>query len=343
MALSVHRALDELSDGISRWLDATLDGHHELIRCEHASEGLSSETILCEARPFGSDRSRGFVVRLPPLGEGAFPDYDLGVQAEAQRVAEAHGVAVASPVELVNDSSWLGSPFLVAPLVVGHVPGAVPLHDEWITGSPPARQRRMYSGLVDQLAAVHRIDVHSIRGNMPVRDIERELGYWRAYLDWYADGAPRAPILHDAYAWCVDHRPDSDPPPSMLWGDVRLGNIIFDDEGEPVAVLDWEMTMVGAAEHDVAWWVALERIQDELFGRRVAGFPPLADARRAYEERLGRALQDMGWYEVLAMVRSTAIMTRIAVLYERAGLEGFLPIDDNPVLAILARKIEGAA
>jgi aminoglycoside phosphotransferase (APT) family kinase protein len=342
VALSVHRPIDELARGIAQWLDATRDESHELMRCEHASEGLSSETVLCEARSPSRNGTWAFVVRLPPLGEGAFPDYDLGVQAEAQRVASSHGVIVPAPVELVGDSSWLGSPFLVAPLVAGHVPSAMPLYDEWITGSSVELQRQMYDGLVGQLVAIHRIDVHSIRGGMPVRDIDQELGYWRAYLDWYGDGTRPAPALHDAFAWCVDNRPDDDPPPSMLWGDVRLGNIIFDDDRHPVAVLDWEMTMVGAAEHDVAWWLALEAIQDELFGRRVTGFPSVSDARNDYESRLGRPLQNMAWFEVFAVVRSVAIMTRIAVLHERAGIEGVLPVGDNPVLAILARKVEEA-
>jgi hypothetical protein len=39
------------------------------------------------------------------------------------------------------------------------------------------------------------------------------------------------------------------------------------------------------------------------------------------------------------MVRSTAIMTRLNVLQERAGQPPLLPLADNPFLDILARRI----
>jgi aminoglycoside phosphotransferase (APT) family kinase protein len=343
MALSVHRPLEQLAADIARWLDATHAGPHELIRCDRPSEGLSSETLLCEARSPNLESTWAFVVRLPPTGDGAFPEYDLVVQAEAQRVAAAHGVPAPTPVELVTDPAWLGSPFLVAPMVSGHVPASMPLFDKWVTTSSPQLQRRLYDALIDQVAAIHRIDAASIDTELPERDIDQDLAYWRRYLDWYADGKRVVPELDAALAWCVDHRPADEPPAALLWGDVRLGNVIYDEARHAVAVLDWEMAMVGAPEHDVAWWLTLEATQDELFGRRVDAFPTREVTCQTYEAKLGRPLQNMEWFEVFAMVRSTAVMTRIGLLYERAGSEGFFPIAENPILPLIARKIEEAS
>ena len=69
--------------------------------------------------------------------------------------------------------------------------------------------------------------------------------------------------------------------PTLLWGDVRLGNVIFDDDRRPLAVLDWEMTGIGPPEHDLAWYFALDAIQHELFGRSVPGFLDRDAALRA--------------------------------------------------------------
>ena len=343
MALSVHRPLEQLAADITKWLDATRAGPHELVRCDRPSEGLSSETLLCETRSPNLEAPWAFVVRLPPTGDGAFPEYDLGLQAEAQRVAAAHGVPAPMPVELVTDPSWLGSPFLVAPMVSGHVPASMPLFDKWVTKSSPELQRRVYDSLIDQVAAIHRIDGASIDAELPERNIDQELAYWRRYLDWYADGDRVVPELDDALVWCVDHRPADDPPAALLWGDVRLGNVIYGEDRYPVAVLDWEMAMIGAPEHDVAWWLTLEATQDELFGRRVDSFPTRDVTREVYEAKLGRPLQNMEWFEVFAMVRSTAVMTRIGLLHERAGIEGFFPIAENPILPLIARKIQEAS
>jgi aminoglycoside phosphotransferase (APT) family kinase protein len=342
MSLSAHRSIEAISAGLTRWLDATRPGAHTLDRCDRPSEGLSSETLLCRAR---SDQGPtwAFVVRLPPSGEGAFPAYDLHVQADAQRFAAFHGVPVAAPVELVDDPAWLGTAFLVAPMVDGHVPGSMPLFDPWITEASPDQRGRLHAGLTDQLARLHRVPVEDAPASIPCRNVDGELRYWRDYLDWYADGAHLVPQLHDAFDWCAANRPDGESAPVLLWGDVRLGNVIFDDERRVLAVLDWEMTSVGAAEHDIAWWLTLEAIQDELFGRRVEGFPTADQARVDYETRIGHELRDLHWFEVFAMVRSTAVMTRIGLLHERAGQPGFFPMAENPILPLIARRIEAPA
>ena len=176
MALSVHRPLEQLSAGITQWLDATRDGPHDLDPLRSSVRGLCRARPCCVRRGRPSrETSWAFVVRLPPTGEGAFPEYDLGVQAEAQRVAAAHGVPVPTPVEHVTDASWLGSPFLVAPLIDGHVPASMPLFDKWVTKSTPEVQRRLYDGLIEQVAAIHRIDGSSIDAELPERDIDQEL------------------------------------------------------------------------------------------------------------------------------------------------------------------------
>jgi aminoglycoside phosphotransferase (APT) family kinase protein len=109
-----------------------------------------------------------------------------------------------------------------------------------------------------------------------------------------------------------------------------------------VAVLDWEMAAIGAAEHDLAWALTLEAIQAELFQRTVPGFLDHDAAVARYEGRLGRSVQDLDWYEIFAIVRSTAVMTRLAHLAKEAGQPELFPIADNPILGILHRRIADA-
>ena len=83
----MRRDLDDRAAGIARWLcdrrgvaDVALD------RCERASGGLSSETVMVDARGRrdGKPWRESLVVRLAPAGPGIFPEYDLGAQAVAQ-------------------------------------------------------------------------------------------------------------------------------------------------------------------------------------------------------------------------------------------------------------------
>ena len=339
MALSTHRSAEALADGITRWLDATravatLSSGAAISR----PTGLSSETVLCEAKALGDGSSEAFVVRLPPVGEGPFPQYDLDLQAEAQRVAAAHGIPAPAPVELVEDESWLGSPFLVAPMVAGHVPSAMVLFDKWVTGGSIPQQRRLYDALIAQLAAIHRIRPDAIGPEVPRRDTETELAHWAVYLEWYADGEQLVPQLPTSLRRGASNiGPRTSRPRRCSGGTCVWATSSTTTERDAVAVLDWEMASVGAPEHDVAWWLTLEATQDELFGRRVDAFPTAARAPACYERQLGRPLEDMAWFEVFAMVRSTAVMTRVGLLHERAGHDALFPIANNPILPLISR------
>lgn len=337
----MHRDLDELAAGIARWLgDRRGVAAVELDRCERASGGLSSETLMVDARGRrnGEPWRESLVVRLAPAGPGIFPEYDLGAQAVAQEVAAAYGVPTAVPAEVVADPGWLGAAFLVMPAKAGYVPGPVPLHDPWLAEAPVEEQARAFHAVLDVLAAVHTIDTEAL-DTIERRGLDAEITYWRRYLGWYGDGAAIVPALGEALDWCVAHRPTAEPPAALLWGDVRLGNVIFDEARAPVAILDWEMTTIGAPEHDLAWFLALVELQDDLMGERLPGFPDRAAAVAHYEQAVGRTVVDLAWFEILALIRSIAIMTRLGFLEQQAGRAPALALTDNPLLSILARAI----
>jgi aminoglycoside phosphotransferase (APT) family kinase protein len=348
MSVAAQPELDEIEAGIARWLVARR-GVVDLVvtRCERPDDGLSSDTLMVDVRGTrdGVAYSESLVVRRAPTGPGVFPEYDLAAQARVQEVVADQGVPAAVPVELETDSAWLGSSFMVMPAISGYIPNQAPVGDGWIKQASFEEQRKLCVSFFDVLASIHRVDWRQpeLAGVVPDRSVDAELATWGRYLDWFGDGEVLVPGLVDALAWCTQHRPDPEPPPTLIWGDVRLGNVIFDDDQQPRAVLDWEMTGIGPPEHDVAWYLSLDAIQHELFGRSVPGFLERDAAIAHYETGLGRPLQDLAWFEILAMVRSTAIMTRLIYLQVQAGQPPMLPLADNPFVGNLARRIEAAS
>jgi aminoglycoside phosphotransferase (APT) family kinase protein len=171
-----------------------------------------------------------------------------------------------------------------------------------------------------------------------------ELQHWDDYLHWSSGGEP-LPVLVDALRWCREHVPP-EPPQSeeggavLCWGDVRLGNVVFGDDLRPRAVLDWDMAVIGAPEHDLAWFTELEATMTALTGRRVDGFPDRDATLARYAELTGRALRAFEWYETMALLRSTAILTRIGYLTIAAGGTPALPIADNPLLDLLRARTD---
>jgi aminoglycoside phosphotransferase (APT) family kinase protein len=102
------------------------------------------------------------------------------------------------------------------------------------------------------------------------------------------------------------------------------------------------MTSIGAPEHDVAWFTTIESTTSSILGRHLDGFPGREGTIAQYESLSGRTLHDMPWYEVLASIRSTAILARIGYLHEAAGLPSPMPLEGNPLLDLLAARIATA-
>lgn len=324
MRIGAGRDESVLRQGLERWLGRPVG---EISR---PAPGWSCETLVVERR---------LVVRLPPAGEGIFPTYDLALQAAAQQAATGAGVPVAAPVALEPDPSYLGAPFLAMAFVDGIVPGEFTAGDPWLAGLGEPDRRAVWGSFVDVVADVHAVAV----AGLTVRaGLGAELAYWRAYLDWATDGDPPG-TLAEALGWCVERRPAAEPPGGLLWGDVRLGNVVFDPTTRrPKAVLDWDMVSAGPFEMDLAWFLALEQVQVELTGTTLAGFGDRAATVEQAERRLGRPLGDLEWYEVFALVRAGAVATRIALLLERAGRTPMFGPGEDPTCAAALRRISRA-
>jgi aminoglycoside phosphotransferase (APT) family kinase protein len=293
---------------------------------------MANETLLVDLGP----GRQGIVVRLPPL-DPTFPDYDLAPQTAVQNAVAAAGVPAPAPAVVERDASWLGSPFLAMPRVRGNIAGPAPVFDTAVRDAGPARQRLLYHGLIDSLAAIHRVPWESAGlGSVLVGPALRDLvDHWAAYVEWSSEGDP-LPALAEALDWCGRHRPP-EREAVLLWGDVRLGNLVFDDQDRVVAVLDWDLAALGPREMDLGWHFGLEFMMEELFDQRVAGFPSRTDALERYEERTGYEVRDLAWHEVFALARALAINDR----HQR--ITGDLRRRDNPMGNILRARLEAAA
>ena len=325
MGLTRERDLDALRPGLEAWLG------HPVSDIVRPAPGWSCETLVVDAAT---------VIRLPPVGDGIFPDYDLALQAAVQQALHEHGVPVAAPCRHEPDPAYLGAPFIAMPFVDGPIPSDFTPTDPWLASLPDDTARHdVWHAFVETIGDIHAAPMSDSRLRTGLDD---ELGFWATYLDWACDGAPPR-ALADALAWCRDRRPAAEPPGGLLWGDVRLGNVVFDAASRrPRAVLDFDMVSAGPVELDVAWFTALEAVQHDLTGMGVAGFGTAEDAASLVADRVGRPLVDLQWFEVFALVRASAVSTRIATLFARAGQRSMFEIGADPTLAEAVRRIESA-
>lgn len=344
MPSGTQRELGTLEPKLLNWLRSEHPDRVDLRidSLRHASAGLSNETVLVDTSWNGGHRRESLVLRLP-AEQMTFPDFDLAAQARVQEAVAAGGVPTPVPVRLEEDGRWIGAPFLVMPFVPGQVGPQAPSFDPWIESLPPNRRRRVCDVFVDVLARVHRIDVPAARLERVLRGAGRsvadEVAWWVEYLHWSCEGEAPPAVVVELLGWCRANQPATEPPPSLLWGDPRLGNAIFADDDRIVAALDWDMAFIGPAEHDVGWYLGLEQVGTRVAGKPVAGFPDRGDAIASYEERLGRPLVDFGWYEIFALVRSIAVTVRQIRIAKAAGVKYLVPPPDRSPVVPYAQEL----
>ena len=336
VALRQHD-LEAVRTGLARWFGHRYPGGSVRVGpLTRPEAGLSSETLFVDVMWSGdgpdradrADRADHYVARLPPAGDGLFPSYDLARQARVQAtLGEATDIPVAPVVAYEPDPAFAGAPFLLLRRVPGRPLANQPpyLRKGWLHDAPPGDQRRLYDDFFAVVGRLHRLDWRRLGFDFLADGaigLPRELDRCAHYLAWASDGSP-LPELAGALAWCREHRPHPEPTPSLLWGDVQLQNCVFDDAYHVAAVLDWEMAGIGPAQLDLGWFHALHRLTVRTAGAGLPGFPEPGDSPAG------------NWYEVFAMVRSGAIMVRIAALLAAQGVDDSWLTRGNPAIEAL--------
>ncbi len=314
------------------WLSARLDTAVDITPFDVPNHGgFSNDTWMTEARFAGE--TRGLVVRLAPTGDALFPVYDLGEQARVLDVLRRDG-AVPVPAVLWEepDPSVLGRAFYVMDRVDGRIPPDNPGHHfaGWVKALGADDQRRLLDAALGAMADIHRLDwQRSGLGFLAGLGLDDDIARWREYIAWAGVDVPG---IDAAFAWCVANRP-AEPAAALVWGDARLGNLIFDDDLGVRAVLDWEMATLGPPELDLGWYLFLERVALQ-FTAQLPGFGDRDDCVARYAARLGRPVVDLHWYEVWGGVRSAAVHHRLARL--RGDAPGFDPVVDTLTALVAA-------
>lgn len=319
-----QRDLDDARARLTAWLQRQLPAARDVRITDLVapqSSGFSNETLLfdLEYAQDGAARREALVVRIEPTGFQVFPEYDLGLQFRTMQRLQGSGIPV-PPTRWIEpeDRTVLGAPFYVMGQVAGRVPPDNPPYHAagWLTEATPEERAAVWWGGVEMLAKIHTLDWRALgfadlaTPALGATPLDWQLTYYDRYLAWAAAGREQ-PVIERAFAWLRAHKP-GDEPLGLVWGDARIGNIIFAGT-RPAAVLDWEMVTLGSPEMDLAWSIFLDRHHSEGIGTdRLAGFPSYADTVARYEQLSGHRVRHLHYYQVLAGFRFAVIMLRIA-------------------------------
>ena len=325
MPIPAQRDQEQSRKALAQWFSGVLGRDVELAEFRGpGATGFSNETLIVDATWDGGGES--YVVRVAPTGYSLFPDADFSTQYRVLRALARTPVPVPTVLWDEQDPSVLGAPFFVMEEVHGRVPPDNPPYHMagWLHDVPPAHRERIWWGAIDTIAELHRLDHRAVGLDFLRGGLQHQLDY---YTRWLADieRTEPVPMAHRALDWLTAHLPTGEQQ-VLCWGDARVGNVMYDADGNRLAVLDWEMVGTGAPAQDVAWALFLDRHHSEgVDTPRLEGFPTAAETVARYEEKSGIRLRDLEFYEVFAAFRFCVIMARLAVIFKDWDL---LPPDD---------------
>lgn len=328
------RDLAELAGRLEHWLGGCLPRATGIAVTDLAyprGAGQSHETVLFDAHwtEGGQPRTQGCVVRIKPRTFTVFPDNLFDEQHAIMKLLSDEGlVRVARPLWFEEDPSILGNPFFVMEKKQGRVPVSIPPYgrEGWLHDAAPQQRRSVWRSAVEQLAAIQRVPVASagfLGGKGAAgRGLAQEWDKYQRFTAWLEETAPQ-PVLRDALARLESAWPAHDPE-GIVWGDARIGNMMFDDDFHLVAVMDWEQPSLGGALHDLAWFCTLSETmhgRNSTYGAYLEGMGTREETIALWEEISGKSAAGLEWYEDFTQFKMTCTGVRLSQLRGTAGMD----------------------
>lgn len=302
------RDFDELARQMEQWLAPRMPGVRD-IRISNLTyprgSGQSHETILFDTAWTERGRAveRGLVVRIKPTTFRVFLD-DMFVQEFELMRSLRDKVPVAEVLWFEEDPTLLGAPFFVMERLSGRVPVSIPSYMEtgWLVDSTPEQRHTAWEGGVRALATLQTLAVEDFAflDRPEVGDgFAQEWDRYSRFLDMILE--VRSLPYHQAVWKRLAETAPTSRPPGLVWGDARLGNLMFAADYSVEAMMDWEQPSLGGALQDLGWWLFTDRTKITARGGiPLEGLGSREETIAIWESVTGIGTSDLEWWEAYA-------------------------------------------
>jgi aminoglycoside phosphotransferase (APT) family kinase protein len=327
-------------NAVSAWLAEHVAGSVPPFSFTLVAGGRSNLTFRVE-----DAAGRAYALRRPPVSHVLPTAHDMTREHRVMTALGPTNVPVPATYGLCVDETVNGRPFYVMEFVAGHILKEATIAEAALD-VPTRRVAAM--DLADALAALHAVDVDDVGlGNLGRREdyIGRQVRRWTGQYEEMAVDGPD-PLVAEVGRILAAEVPEQQRV-SIVHGDYRLDNVVVDDHGQVVAILDWEICTLGDPLADVGtllcYWVEPDD-DDRLLWTNPAsvapGFPGREEVLARYAAASSRDVSDITYYMAFGYWRLACILQGVYARY-RAGAGAGDPnsVDQFPsVVARLARR-----
>lgn len=210
------------------------------------AEGQSNPTFLL------TTPTAKYVLRKKPPGKLLKSAHAVDREYRVQHALQKTDVPVAKVLHLCEDETIVGTIFYVMEYADGRI-----FWDPALPDLEPAERAEVYDEMSRVLAAIHNVDLEATGLSdfgRPADYFARQLKRWSA--QYYDSETENIPEMQALIGWLEDNLPDDDGQVSLVHGDYRIDNLMFDNESFRVkAVFDWELSTLGHPLADLAYQV----------------------------------------------------------------------------------------
>ena len=306
-------AVDTLdADVLGPYLEANIEGFSGLNSIEKFADGQSNPTFRVRAN------SGDYVLRRQPPGKLLKSAHAVDREYRVLAALADTDVPVPKVFHLCEARDVIGSMFYVMEFCDGRI--------FWNSSIPEvgkAERSAIYEEMNRVLAALHQVDIDKAGLSdfgKPGSYFERQYGRWSQQ---YRDSELRKiDAMEKLMAWLGDHLPGDDGRVSLVHGDYRLDNMIFDaSRPDVIALLDWELSTLGHPFADVGYQCMQLRMPARigsisgLRGKDLGelGIPTEDEYVADYCERTGiDGIENFGFYVAFSFFRLAAIVQGVA-------------------------------
>jgi aminoglycoside phosphotransferase (APT) family kinase protein len=274
---------------------------------ERRPGGASRESWAFDVswKEHGRELSRKCILRRdPPASLLESDKTDRSFEFRVIKAMESRPVPAPKAYWLDQEGRWLERPSMIMERVSGQ---PTPLPTYPAAGDPVIRQR-LAPQFVEILAHIHQSDWNALGLSFlgtPERGTnaaERQVALWEG--TYRTNQLEPVPILDAAFRWLRRNLPSTDQI-TLVHGDYRSGNYLYDNTGRITAMLDWELSHLGDPMEDLGW--ACMKFWSG--GGLAVGLMPREELYRRYEELTGTSVDHrrVFFYEVLGNAKMATI------------------------------------
>ena len=294
--------LDQLEPRLGPFAAAHYDDPEAVVSQVHKMPGHAGFSYGFTVASRGLSES--WFLRLPPPNARWVGTADVLRQVAVLDALEGTPVPHCQVKWSGDDLQWFDRPYFVVPRLEGDVIAFA--EESWVHGLDREARWSMARQAMAALAEVHRIDparASYLGEAIPfAEDVER----WDRFMPKVAepDRLRRVPEVRQLLL----ERPPADARIGIFHGDFQWANLFFQPDGTLLAVIDWELTGIGATLNDVGWIATFNDPEAWSPKRTPSNLMPRADElAEMYEEAWGAALPGLNWFRALAAYKFAII------------------------------------